>query len=97
MPISRVLLYLIELLQRKVILFLDLQVASDAKGRGVLRLLLLQQRFNLLSIVGLCQQLISILFQSVKSSPRLCFSFEIVTFAVSAHRIVSSIAITLGR
>ena len=75
----------------------DLQVASDAKGRGVLRLLLLQQRFNLFSIAALCLQLITLLFPSTKCSSMLCFSYEIFTIVGIVHRIISSLAIALGR
>ena len=73
------------------------QIATDAKGRGVLRLLLLQQRLNLLSIVAICLQLTTFLFPSTKSWTMLCLSYEILTRVAIVHRLISSLAIALGR
>ena len=72
-----------------------LRVASNASGRGVLRLILLQQRLNLISIPIIGMEL---LILSEKKMPKLlCIPFEgMVVFAL-INRQLSSICIGLGR
>ena len=75
----------------------DSQVATDAKGRGVLRLLLLQQQLSLLSIPALCLQLVGLAFPSEQIPLLICVSYEIFCLVVITHHSISSIAIALGR
>ena len=75
----------------------DSQVATDAKGRGVLRLLLLQQQMSLLSIPALCLQLVGLAFPSEQIPLLICVSSEIFSYVVITHHSISSIAIALGR
>ena len=85
------------MLRLEPIKFDDFQIATDDPGRGVLRLLLLQQQLNLLSIFALGIQLVAVLFPSMKMPLAVCFSFEIMSYAMGLHRNVSSLAIGLGR
>ena len=73
------------------------QVATNVRGRGVLRLLLLQQQLRLLSIPALFLQLSILVFPLWKTPSILCLSFEMVTFIAITHTIISSIAIASGR
>ena len=75
----------------------NFQVASDARGRGVLRLLLLQQQVNLLGVPCICLQLVALAFPSAKRSLPLCFAFEIMAYLLTMHFNISSLAIALGR
>ena len=73
------------------------QVATNVKGRGVLRLLLLQQQLRLLSIPALLLQLFMLAFPSWLLHFLLCISFDVVTLIVDAHQLISSITIATGR
>ena len=73
------------------------QVASDARGRGVLRLLLRQQQINLLCIPALCLQVVLLTYPSTKMPPALCLSFDIAALLVCVNRIISIFTIALGR
>ena len=73
------------------------QVATNAKGRGVLRLLLLQQQIRLFSIPGLCMQLGILAYPSWQRLSFICVSYEVVTYVVTFHHLISSIAIASGR
>ena len=73
------------------------QVATNVRGRGVLRLLLLQQQLRLLSIPALLLQLGILVFPLWQTPLLLCHLFEIVTFIVITQHIISSITIALGR
>ena len=74
----------------------NLRVASDASGRGVLRLILLQQRLNLLSILIICMELLILHYP--EGMPKLfCLLFEGMVVFMLVNRQLSSICIGLGR
>ena len=73
------------------------QVATNAKGRGVLRLLLVQQQINLLCIPALCLQLFAMVNSSQQQPRVLCLILEILYNIVTVNRVVSDMAVSLGR
>ena len=74
-----------------------LQIATNAKGRGVLRLLLKQYQMNLLCVPGLLLQLFMTAFSSKSMPTLLCFFFEVLFFIVLNNRVVSDLSVALGR
>ena len=78
----------------KIITF---QTATTAKGRGVLRLLLLQQQMNIFCIPAICLQLFMITFPSSTMPLPLCVILEILFMTVVTNRSVSSLTVGLGR
>ena len=74
----------------------NLRVATDASGRGVLRLILLQQRLNLLSAMLICMELLILAFPLGMPS-KFCIPFESAAWFILVNRQLSSICIGLGR
>ena len=74
----------------------NLRVATEASGRGVMRLILLQQRLNLLSAMSICMELLILAFPSGLPSI-FCISFESTVWFILVNRQLSSICIGLGR
>ena len=74
----------------------NLRVATDASGRGVMRLILLQQRLNLISAMTICMELLVLAFPSGMPSI-FCISFESNVWFILVNRQLSSICIGLGR
>ena len=72
-------------------------MATNASGRGVLRLVLQQKQFNLLEILVLCIQLLLLAFPIWEAPLMFCMLYEILTRFVLAGRYMSSLAIALGR
>ena len=75
----------------------SLQVASSAPGRGVLRLLLVQQQVNLLCIPALILQLLMVASPSLHMPPLLCLLVVILLIIIIINRTFSDIAVALGR
>ena len=77
------------------------QVATNAKGRGVLRLLLLQQQINMLEVPVICLQLTLLAFPDwrapVKDYRAFCTVFDIITRFTLMVRYMSNFVIALGR
>ena len=73
------------------------QIATNAKGRGVLRLLLKQHQVNLLCVGGLFLQLFMVVFSSKSMPPLICISYEVVFLVVYNNYIVSHFSVALGR
>ena len=73
------------------------QVATNASGRGVLRLILQQKRLNLLEILVLCIQLLLLAFPTWEAPLMFCMLYETLARFVLAGRWMSSLAIALGR
>ena len=73
------------------------QVATDAKGRGVLRLLLLQQQINILEVPVICAQLALLAFPEWRAPVAFCTLFDIITRFTLMVRYMSNFAIALGR
>ena len=73
------------------------QVATDAKGRGVLRLLLLQQQINILEVPVICAQLALLAFPDWRAPVAFCTIFDIITRFTLMVRYMSNFAIALGR
>ena len=74
-----------------------IRVATNASGRGVLRLILLQQRLNLLSVPIICMELLILCYPSEKMPKLFCVSFEGMFGFMLVNRQLSSICIGLGR
>ena len=77
--------------------WLQLRVASNATGRGVLRLIQLQQRLNLVSVLIICMELVILSYPSEKMSNFFCIPFEGMCIFMLVNRQLSSISIGLGR
>ena len=77
--------------------FLGLQIATGARGRGVLRLLLIRQQINLLCIPAICLQLCIVAFPSASLPPLLCLILEVLLLIVSTNGTIGHITIALGR
>ena len=73
------------------------QIATDSKGRGVLRILLIQQQMNLLCIPALCLQLIVVAYPSTNMPNLVCLLLEMLFMLVSTNRAISDLAVALGR
>ena len=73
-------------------LMFSFQIASTARGRGVLRLLLIQQQMNLLCIPALCLHILPLEYP-----PLLCQFIEIMAMIVTITRTVGDLAVALGR
>ena len=68
------------------------QIASSARGRGVLRLLLIQQQMNLLCIPALCLNILPLEYP-----PLVCQIIEIMAMIVTINRTVGDLAVAMGR
>ena len=75
----------------------DFQVASNAKGRGVMRLLLTQHRIDMLCIPLICIQALITANQSWIQSLPICYSFEILAKVVITNVSFSDFSVALGR
>ena len=73
------------------------QIATGAKGRGVLRLLLVQQQINLLCIPGVCFKFLIIAYPLRNMPVLLCSVFEILVMVVTINRTVGDLVVVLGR
>ena len=73
------------------------QIATGAKGRGVLRLLLVQQQINLLCIPGVCFKFLIIAYPFKNMPILLCSIFEILVMVVTINRTVGDLVVVLGR
>ena len=73
------------------------QIASTAKGRGVLRLLLIKHQINLLCIPAIFIQLLIAANQSGNIPSLLCFSLEIIDMIVTVNCFYSGFLVVLGR
>ena len=73
------------------------QIATGARGRGVLRLLLIQQQINLFCIPAICLQLYIVAFPSVSLPPLLCFILEVLLLIVATNGTMGHITVALGR
>ena len=74
-----------------------LQVASDARGRGVLRLILLHQWVNLACVPVLCTDLVMLAAPSAEIPAPVCVLFEYGVDFVFTNRLVGGLSIALGR
>ena len=73
------------------------QIATGASGRGVLRLLLIQQQINLLCIPAICLQLYIVAFPSAILPSFLCLILEVLLLIVSTNGTIGHITVALGR
>ena len=73
------------------------QIATNARGRGVLRLLLFGQRVNLLGIPALVILLFTEEDPSGSLPLMLCLFVRIVTIILGITRSVSDTTVALGR
>ena len=78
-------------------LLFSFQIASSAKGRGVLRLLLIQHQINLLCIPTLCLELLILAYPLRYMPGLLCISLEILVHIVTTNRTVFNLAVASGR
>ena len=79
------------------IIYIIFQVATNKSGRGVLRLLLIQQQLNLICIPAICLQLMLFANPSIRVPQMICLSIEIMHVIVTVNRILSDNAVALGR
>ena len=73
------------------------QIATNAKGRGVLRLLLLQQQIKMLCVPALCLQIFIVAYPSMACHPLICLILEVVFLIVTTNRSVSTLSVAMGR
>ena len=78
-----------------MITFFALQIATGARGRGVLRLLLIQQQIKLLCIPAICLQLYIVAFPSASLPPLLCLILEVLLLI--ENDTIGHITVALGR
>ena len=76
---------------------LPLRVATDASGRGVLRLIQLHQRLSILSVPAICVQLALLLVPELKLPSPLCMCFEGLLIFMRMNQHLGSFAIATGR
>ena len=72
-------------------------MATNVSGRGVLRLIWMQQMINLLSIPMITMELIILAHPTTKFHILFCMSFEFIGVFTWANRHFSSLVIALGR
>ena len=73
------------------------QVATNQSGRGVLRLLRIQQQINLICVPAMCLQL-ALFANNPNHVPQwLCLSDQIMWTIVTLNRIISDTVLALGR
>ena len=73
------------------------QIATSAKGRGVLRLLLMKQQINLVCLPALFIQLLIVANQSGHLPSLVCFSVEVMDMIASINCAFSGFLVALGR
>ena len=73
------------------------QVATNKSGRGVLRLLLIQQQINLICIPAICLQLLLFANPSINVPQVICLSIEIMHMIVTLNRVLGDTIVALGR
>ena len=74
-----------------------LQVSRNTSGRGVLRLIKLHQRLNLLCLPALCTELTVLAWPLRAMPPSLCACLEWTVAFVSVNRYLSGLPIALSR
>jgi len=72
-------------------------VASGAPGRGVLRLLLVQQQIILICIPAICLQLYIVVYPSAKLPTLPCITLEILLMTVTTNGTIGHLTVALGR
>ena len=77
--------------------FDEFQIATSAKGRGVLRLILYERRINLIAIPALCIQIFITAVPSKSRPHMLCVFLKLLTIIVATNRSVAEPAVALGR
>ena len=73
------------------------QVATSARGRVVLRLLLMKHQINLLCIPALFIQLLIAANLSGNIPSLVCFSLEIIDMIVTVNCVFGGLLVVLGR
>ena len=73
------------------------QVATNARGRGVLRLILRQQQIALLGIPVICAHLLLLMFPTWKAPPLFCVCFHALDVSLLMNRYITNFAIAVGR
>ena len=72
-------------------------MTKDAEGKGVRRLLLIQQQINLLCIPAILIQLTMVANPSRGGYPLICLILEVLYTIVAISRAVSDLAVASGR
>ena len=73
------------------------QVATNSRGRGVLRLILQQQQINILLVLVIATQLVILAFPTWKAPKTFCVSFDIILRFVLIVRYLFNFTIASGR
>ena len=74
-----------------------IQVATNQSGRGVLRLLLIQQQINMICVPAMCLQILLFAKLPIHTPQWLCLSNTIVWTIVALNRIISDAVVAVGR
>ena len=77
--------------------YINFQVASGARGRGVLRLLLVQQQIILFCIPAICLQLYIVVYPSAILPILPCLTLEILLMMVTTNGTIGHLTVALGR
>ena len=77
--------------------WINFQVASGARGRGVLRLLLVQQQIILFCIPAICLQLYIVVYPSAILPILPCLTLEILLMMVTTNGTIGHLTVALGR
>ena len=73
------------------------QVATNQSGRGVLRLLLIQQQINMICVPAMCLQIFLFANLPIHTPQWLCLSKDIMWRIVALNRIINDAVIAVGR
>ena len=74
-----------------------IQVANDQSGRGVLRLLLIQQQINMICVPAMCLQIFLLANLPIHTPQWLCMFDGIMWTIVALNRIISDAVVAVGR
>ena len=74
-----------------------IQVATNQSGRGVLRLLLIQQQINMICVPAMCLQIFLFANLPIHTPQWLCMFDGIMWTIVALNRIISDAVVAVGR
>ena len=76
---------------------INFQIATTARGRGVLRLILYEKRTNLVAIPAMCIQIYIAADASTGRPQMVCVILKLLSIIVATNRSVGEAAVALGR
>ena len=74
-----------------------IQVATNQRGRGVLRLLLIQKQINMICVPAMCLQMFLLASQPSHVTQWVCLSDHIMWIIVALNQTVGDAVVAVGR